>query len=159
MIGKWDFGGHQDISGAIAVADTLGIFGRHGVDAGAMFVSDGPFVWSGLYVYRNFDGADGRFGDVSIGATSTDPEATSVYASVDQADPARVVVVAINKATSDTLVGVELAHPVEFSAARVYALRPTSPDIQPTGTVRTVARNAFRLTLPASSVSVLVPVE
>jgi hypothetical protein len=158
-IGKWNFGGHQDISGTIAVADTLGIFGRFGVGAAAMTVSDGPFVWSGLYVYRNFDGAGGEFGDTSIAASTTDIESSSVYASVDATDPARVVVVAINKRDSDLLVGLEIAHPVEFSSASLYVVRRSYPDIQPIGTIDTVARNAFRWTLPAASVTVLVPIK
>ena len=48
-------------------------------------------------MFRNYDGANGSFGDTSIRATNSDAVNASVYASVDAGNADRMVMVAINK--------------------------------------------------------------
>lgn len=48
-------------------------------------------------VFTSYDDAGAHFGDTSIHALTSDGARTSVYASYDAQDPARTVVVAINK--------------------------------------------------------------
>ena len=54
--------------------------------------------WGAFRLFRNYDGAGGRFGDIGLRAASTDPISTSVYASRDERG--RLVVIAINKTPS-----------------------------------------------------------
>jgi hypothetical protein len=156
---EWNYGGGGHISGAVATADVLGIFGRDGVALACLWPlnSDERFTYAGLQVYRNFDGSGGAFGDVSISATSSDRAAASVYASIDRATPGRVVLVAINKRTQATRAGITVAHPSAFGRAEVYVLAGSSPQISKAADLTAVAQNAFSYSMPPLSVSILVP--
>jgi hypothetical protein len=71
---EWNYGGGTHISGAIASADVLGIFGQEGVGLACNWdlgVPE-PFMRAAFRAYRNFDGAGGQFGDTSIEATTSD---------------------------------------------------------------------------------------
>src|SRR6185436_7835768 len=55
---EYNYGGGAHISGGLAQADALGIFGREGVFAAAFWstASSEPFVDAAFAVYCNFDG-------------------------------------------------------------------------------------------------------
>jgi hypothetical protein len=157
-ITEYNYGGGQDISGGIAQADVLGIFGRYGVYAAALWElsSSEQFIYGAFDMYRNYDGAGGAFGDVAISATTSDVARTSVYASVDFGTDQRMVLVALNKTASSLTAGVAVTHTRRFSRAEVYRLTADSPTpirdtdlpLQPDGT--------FQAALPPYSVSTLV---
>ena len=163
LISSWGFGGDNHISGAIALADTLGIFGRDGVDAAMnfdMFISDETarqYLYAGFRMFRNFDGNMSCFGNISFRAVTDDVDQTSVYASYDADDPDRVVIVAINKAASSLTAGITIAHDTIFTRLSVYVLDDTGADIVAGQAVGAVDRNAFRYEMPPRSVSVLLP--
>ncbi|MBN1604981.1 MAG: hypothetical protein JW940_00020 [Polyangiaceae bacterium] len=108
-------------------------------------------------MYTNFDGAGASFGDTSIRAESSDVAKASVYASVDSADTNRVVIVAINRSTSELTAGITLAHPTTFESLEVYTLTERSASPVAGDPVDAAATNAFSYVMPAMSVSVLVP--
>ncbi len=98
-ITEYNYGGGDHISGGIAEADVLGIFGREGVFAAGEWPMSGnePFIAAGFQMYRNYNGANGAFGDTSVLASTSDNAASSIYASLDSQDPTHMVLVAINK--------------------------------------------------------------
>ena len=156
---EYNYGGANHISGAIAQADVLGIFGREGLYAATLWPleSNNSFIYGGFEIFRNYDGTNGSFGDTSIRATNSDPVNTSVYASVDAGNAARMVVVAINKTGGVLTAGIAVTHATQFHTAQVYALTSANsvpqrmlPDINITLT------NAFQYSMPANSVSTLV---
>jgi hypothetical protein len=106
--------------------------------------------------YCNYDGAGGRFGDTSIGAATSNPADTSVYASVDDARDDRLVLVAVNKSTGPTTAEILVNHGVELTRGTPWQITAAAPapargaDLPPT------ARNTFRLDMPPSSVTTLV---
>jgi len=156
---EWNYGGGGDITGAIATADVLGIFGRTGVSlANLWWVSAAePFTVAGVKAYRNFDGQAGEFGDIGIATSNSDTVNTSVYASLLSTNPGHVVVVAINKKRDAAInAGIQLAHPASFSKAKVYVLSGTSPSIQPAQDLSRTGTNAFVYAMPPRSVSILV---
>lgn len=155
-IGSWLFGGDTDISGAIAVADTLGIFGREDVDAAALLRGT-SFALLGFRIFTDYDGSGGHFGNFSIAANTSDVAASSAYASVDASAPDRVVIVLINKRAVTTRIGVRLAHPTMFSRARVLQLDGTATDITSGPDVPANAPNAFVAVLQPRSIEVLIP--
>jgi hypothetical protein len=158
-LGSWLFGGSNDISGAIAVADTLGILGREDVGAAALARAPGPFSLGGFHAFTNYDGQGSRFGDTSISAqvAEADAAAVSAYASVDEKSPSRVVLVLINKREVPTVVGLRLAHPTVFAAADVWQLGPASASIGYQGVLHATANNAFSYPMPPLTVAVVVP--
>jgi hypothetical protein len=155
---EWNYGGGTDISGAIASADVLGIFGRDGVDMAMMWPSDSEtFTYAAFDAFRNYDGAGAAFGDTSVQATTTDVPNSSVYASIDSTNVAQVVVVAINKATTTKVAGIVLNHPTSFTKAAVYVLTSAGTTLMAGTALSATAANAFRYSMPAQSVTVIVP--
>ena len=116
---EYNFGGGDHISGAIAQADVLGIFGREGVFAACWWDENkgDRFINAAFDLFLNYDGNNSRFGDTSIHARTDDVEATSVYASVDSRDRSRMTVVLINKT--------DRAHrrPVHRARGAVHSMR------------------------------------
>lgn len=96
---EYNYGGGQSISGAIAEADVLGIFGRYGVFAASHWVPTvkDPFIVAGFRAFLNFDGKGSRFGDMGLAVTGPDPEKESVYAALDAKNPKRMTLLIINK--------------------------------------------------------------
>ncbi len=157
-ITEWNYGGGGHISGAIATADVLGIFGRENVGLANFWElsEDESYTYAAFRAFRNFDGAGATFGDTSIQAANSDVSNASVYASIDAARPSRMVVVAINKSSAKKTAGIKVAHTSAYSQARVYTLTASGPSLKPGSAVSAVATNAFRYEMPAQSVSVLV---
>jgi Glycoside hydrolase family 44 len=158
-VSEWNYGGGQHISGAVAAADVLGVFGREGVALASYWPLNGneSFANAAFRAYRNFDGAGSAFGDTSIYASTSDVATATVYASVDAASSSRVVVVAINKSTASKTAGIKIAHPSTFGRLKVYTLTSAGAQLAAGTDVKAAAANAFRYTMPAMSVSVLVP--
>jgi hypothetical protein len=102
-ITEYNWGALDDINGALAEADVLGIFGREGLDLATIWGEPQP-TQPGAYafrMYRNYDGAGSRFGDVSVSATSSDQGRLAVYGAQRLCDKARTLMI-INK-TGDEL--------------------------------------------------------
>ncbi len=94
-IGEWNFGAEGHMSGGLAVAETLGRFGQHGLTSAFYWkfpAKDSPAFW-GFRAYRNYDGKGGRFLDRSLPTKS--PSGTSLFASTNDAKD-KVVAVALN---------------------------------------------------------------
>ena len=103
-IDEYNFGGLESINGAVTQADILGIFGREGLDLGALwptqaYNTQGPGNMA-FAIYRNYDGNKSTFGDTVLPSTSGTANANqgtlSVYAALRASDSA-VTVVVINK--------------------------------------------------------------
>ena len=116
-ITEYNYGGGEHVSGGVAQADALGIFGREDVFAAALWDLQGGmrYVDGAFALFCNYDGGGGRFGDTSIGASTSNHETTSVYASVDQGRDDRMVIVAVNKSTGPTTAEILVTHPVDFA--------------------------------------------
>lgn len=120
-ITEYSWGGAEHISGAVAQADILGIFGREGLDMGTIW---GPPEWNSplmfaFKMYRNYDDKGAGFGDQSLMASSADQGKLSVYAARRSADK-MVTVVVINKTFGELTSDVELEHLKTKKSAAVY---------------------------------------
>lgn len=106
-ITEYDFGGGAHVSGLLAQADVLGIFGREGVFCACIFGMDkeDPAQIAGFRAFRNFDGRGGAFGDRSLGVNGIDPEKASVYAALDSKNDRRMTLVLINKSSTELAFG------------------------------------------------------
>jgi len=157
-ITEWNYGGGQDISGAVAAADVLGIFGSYGVGMASYWaLADETYANLAFRAYRNFDGKGAAFGDTSIQATSSDVATATAYASVDSANPDRLVAIVINKSTSAKSAGITISHPSSFTSLAVYTLTSAGAKIVSGAAVPAAGQNTFVYAMPAMSVSVLVP--
>jgi len=156
---EWNYGGGGDISGGIASADVLGIFGRERVDIATFWPLNGneTYSYGAFRAFRNYDGAGGHVGDTSVRATTSDAGLTSVYATMDAANHNRVVLVVINKATTATTAALLLTAEVKFTKAKVFTLTSASATPQAAAGINVAAQNAFNYTMPAQSISIIVP--
>jgi hypothetical protein len=159
-ITEYNNGGGQHIAGTIAQADNLGIFGVQQLFAASMWpMSDKePYSLAGFRAYRNFDGDGHHFGDTSVEASSSDTARVAVYVSRDSTRPGRVVMVAINRSSSEqsaTITGQPLsgtAHRFQMTAATANKQSKVRP--VPAGT-QAVSGSSLTLALPALSVTTI----
>jgi hypothetical protein len=95
---EYGVGALADITGALAQADYLGIFGREDVYCAYAWGTardDEPGAFA-FRMFTNYDLKGSKFGDESVRASSSDFDALSAYASLDSAS-GDLLVMAINK--------------------------------------------------------------
>jgi hypothetical protein len=149
---EYAFGGGDNFSGGVAVADTLGIFGTTGIYMAGLVPSDVPdYEYSGLQIYTNYDGSGSKFGDISVEAVSDDN--TSVYAATGENSDNRLTVLYINKTNIAKNAEFTFVSSSDYNNVRVYGFDSTSADI----TERTdgdllVTDNIFEFEIPEMSV-------
>ncbi len=159
-IGEYSFGATNNINGAIAEADALGIFGREAVDMALLWPSGtwplesmavtSPVVYA-FRMFRNYDGLGAAFGDTSVNATSASQDKVAVYAAT-RTDGALTVMV-VNKreaaqSTKLTLTG------TTATTAKVFRYDASNPSIQKLANAGVTA-GSVSLSLPASSITLL----
>lgn len=154
-ITEYDYGGGDHISGAIAQADALGIFGREGVFAASLW-GEGTYQNAAFAMFLDYDGAGGAFGDTSIAANTSDIAQSAVYASMDASDPDRMVLVAINRTGAAITTGIAVTHDRLFDHAEAYLLTSAVRSPQRVADIEIELVNAFQYTMPAYSVTTLV---
>ncbi|MCC6811151.1 MAG: hypothetical protein IT381_27220 [Deltaproteobacteria bacterium] len=121
-ITEYNYGGGQHISGAIAQADALGIFGREGVYAANLwshgYQKGDSYVYSAFDMFLDYDGKGGRVGATGLQATTSDLDASSVYAMQDEKG---MQLVLINKTGANLNAAIDLGRG-DLKSARPYVL-------------------------------------
>ena len=86
-LSAWNFGATDSMSGAMTVAEVLGIMGREGLYYASFYPALDPSSPSyyAFKLYSNYDDEGGRFGDIAIEVESSFPDLVSAYASIDSA--------------------------------------------------------------------------
>ncbi len=154
-ITEWNFGADQNINGALAIAEVLGIYGREGVDLACYWAYTAPntFGYAAQKLFTNFDGKGGSFGFTSVQAESSNYDLISCYAALDSATGNLMVLVLNKSQVADLTPAIQVAHS-QASRAHVYQINEDSPQIQPLADVH-VSGGKVMLTLPASSITLL----
>ncbi|MDR3771991.1 MAG: glycoside hydrolase family 44 protein, partial [Terracidiphilus sp.] len=110
---EYNWGGQENINGAVAQADILGIFGNYGLDMATLWGPPDPTTQvPGLMayeIYRNYDGKNSMFGDIALASTSVSQGALSVYGALRTFDNA-ITVMVINKTYGDLTSTITLAN-------------------------------------------------
>lgn len=157
-ISEYNWGALDNINGAVAQADVLGIFGREGLDLATLWApptSGQPGAYT-FRMYRNYDGAHSKFGDTAVQATSADQGQLAVYAARRSSDFALTIMV-VNKSLTQTLTSnlslsgfspAPLASVYRYSAADLAHI-VHRPD-------QVVTSNGFTADYPPQSITLLV---
>jgi mannan endo-1,4-beta-mannosidase len=125
---EYSFGGGDNVSGGIAVAETLGIFGESGVYMAGLVPSEDPaYELAGLKLFTDFDGAGSSFAPVSVAADTVSD--TLVYASTDEGSDARLTVVALNPTENVISNRFIMAAQTRYKDVRIYSFNAESPEI------------------------------
>jgi hypothetical protein len=148
---EYNYGGESDISGGIAEADVLGVYGKYGVHLGCLWLLHGTpppsYASAAFNLYLNYDGNGGKFGTTSVAETDSDTVNSSAYASVDASNNLHLVV--LNKSyTAATGFTFQISGSTTYASAQVYAFDANGSAI----TLRApavVANNQLSYTLPA----------
>jgi hypothetical protein len=165
-IDEYNWGGQENINGAIAQADILGIFGREGLDMGVLWGPPNPATQiPGLVafeVYRNYDGSGAKFGDMALASTSANQGQLAVYGAQRTADGALTIVV-LNKTYGDLTSTLSLPNLTATGPAQVYlysaanlAALVSQPAITVTAPPTGSTTSSLSTTFPGQSITLLV---
>jgi hypothetical protein len=128
---EYNWGGEEDISGALALADILGIFGREGLDLACYWSTpaEGSFAAAAYALYRNSDGAGAHFGGEGLLTRweGDPPENLSVYAALDRGARIATVII-VNKSSLPRSLRLRWQG-MEVSAGPGYVLESKGPRV------------------------------
>jgi hypothetical protein len=157
---EFQFGGYDDISGTITLADVLGIYGRYGVYAANHWGTPGPNGFLAYDLYCDYDGNKSTFGNTSVRAVmanKSDKLESSIYASIKDESVKQLHLIVLNKNMEKPINGrfliVEPNH--SYASAQIYAVEGDGKQIVYKGEVD-VKDNEFEYTLPEMSVAHIV---
>jgi|GEM_PF-6128925 len=161
-ISEYAYGGNDDITGGLAQADVLGIFGRYGVHNANWWklydqsnpTSTAAFISPAFRLYTNYDGAGSAFGDTGVPATTTDVPNTSLYAAIQGTDERRLTLVVLNKSTQPITGSFTLTSGVSYATARAWQLTAATASLVSKPNF-TLTGNQFTYTLPARSATAI----
>jgi uncharacterized protein (TIGR03437 family) len=153
---EYNFGALDDINGALAQADLLGIFGYQGLDAAALWGPPAP-TDPGAYafkIYRNYDGIGSTFGETSVQSISTDQSQLSVYGALRS--DGNLTAMVINKTGKDLSSTLTLASFSAGSAAAVwrYGTANLNSIVKEPGV--SVGGGEISTVFPANSITLLI---
>jgi hypothetical protein len=149
--------GNKLITDALAEADMLGIFGAYQVDFANMWNTPKPTdpIAYAFRLYRDYDGAGGRFGETELQAVTTDQTQLAIYASQRTSDGA-VVLVILNKTTAAIETTLALANFVPSGNATAYSYTAANlTQIVSQGSV-SISDGTLSYGFPAYSATVIV---
>jgi hypothetical protein len=176
-ITEYNWGGQENINGAVAQADILGIFGSYGLDEATLWgppdlnptppnLPQTPGLMA-FEIFRNYDGHKSTFGDTALSSTSANQGTLAVYGAVHTSGPSNgtVTVVVINKTYGSLTSTVSLANlssTVTTAQAFLYSssnlnaiVGPSTVTVTPPptgGTTSTIVNYTF----PAQSITLFV---
>lgn len=156
---EYNFGGGDHISGGIAVADALGIFGEYGVHMACLKPNseDTSYQKSGINIYTNYDGKGGSFGSTAVRSDNGGDIMSSVYASIDGSDETALKVLLINKNQSTVKsADIRISSDAEFESAEVYSFNEDSAKIVLSDEEIEIADNRFSFEMEPLTVYMLV---
>jgi hypothetical protein len=102
-ITEYNWGAESHANGGTTQADVLGIFGREGLDVATRWTAAATNtpVHRAFKMYRNYDGHNSAFGDISVRAVAPNPDELAVFGAVRSSDGA-LTVMAIHKRLTGT---------------------------------------------------------
>ena len=156
-ITEYNWGGQKSVNGALAQADLLGIFGREALDIATLW---GPpdRTWpaaNAFRIYRNYDGAGGKYGDTWVRSTSSDQSSVAMFTSLRSSDGALTIMV-VNKSATAQAAHITLAHFAPAGKANVYSFSAANTGAVVHGADVWMRPNGVTMSFPASSITLVV---
>ena len=126
---EYDFGGGEDISGAIAQTDFLGILAEYGVYFASIWSFDkNQYQLAAINLFTNYDGKGSRFGDNLISAKSEDDYLVSSFAATSKDDNKLRIILCNKEIHEETKVTIQLSGG-NYKKAKGYLLDKSSANI------------------------------
>jgi len=155
-ITEYNWGAPDAITGAIAQADILGIFGREQLDYGTIWTSLSPTSPAAFAfkIYLNYDGNGSQFGGTSVSATSDNPDELSIFAA-KRYDSVLTIVV-LNKTSAAITDSIGLANFTPAGAAQVWQYSSANLGAIVRQSDISLNSSGLSTTFPAQSITLLV---
>ena len=150
-ISEYNYGGENHISGGLAMADALGIYGKYGVDFGFYWQMETQtaFTSAAFKLYRNYNGSNGTFGSVSVNAATGDSVRTSIYASVVSSVNTELHLILLNKSFDSTMTAtITITSPETYESVRIWSFDSSSATIRERLPAPAITGNAFTCAIP-----------
>ncbi|HEV3410006.1 MAG TPA: glycoside hydrolase family 44 protein, partial [Chthoniobacterales bacterium] len=154
-ITEYNYGASDHISGGVAIADVLGIFGRYQV-AGCFWPlqSNNSYVAAAFQLYRNYDGAGAKFGTISLEALASDNAKAAVHAARTTGGKLTVLVTNRSRTLARTAAfQISVAAGRTLNALKAYRLTSAGAQVQAVANPPALTGNNFSDTLAAMSAS------
>jgi len=155
-ITEYNWGAENHINGATAQADILGIFGREGLDIAARWTTPDASTptYKAIKMYRNYDGNQSTFGDVSVSAGGTNPDNVAVFAAQRTSDNALTLMVISKYLSGTTPVSIAMSNFSATGTAQRYQLTSSNAITHPADL--SFSGSSVTFTAPAQSITLLV---
>ncbi len=152
-ITEYDYGGGEHISGGIAMADVLGIFGKYSIYFATYWNSEsGTYTSAAFKLYRNYDGNYGTFGDTKVKSETDDVADMPVYASINGKDDSSLHVIVINRDMSNTQTAhFTITSPQEYKSGVAWGFDRIDAKIKIKANIAEIKKNSFSLEIPPLS--------
>ena len=153
-ITEYSWGALGTVNGALAQADVLGIFGREGLGLAALWGpptarQPGAFAFR---MYINYDGRGGKFGDVSVRASSNFQGELAIFAAEEKTTGALTLMI-INKTSRSLSAPIALKHFTPAGSLQGWRYGAANPSRIVTMAKRTLTGVTFANTFPANSMT------
>ena len=130
---EYFYGGSSNVSGGIAQADVLGIFGKYGIYSGFLWGTADQYISSGYQIYTNYDGKSHRFGSTGISATTDNVQGSSVYASIEGTNEDSLHLMVINKSNLSMPCNFAVNSAGVYKSAQLWGFNSASTSLASTG--------------------------
>jgi hypothetical protein len=156
-VSEYNWGALDDVNGALAQADVLGIFGREGLDLATLW-SPPTSAQPGAYAFRmylNYDGAGAKFGDTSVRAQSADQSQLAIYGAARGSDGALTLML-VNKTGASLTSTITLAGFAPAATAHMYHYGAAAPTAIVHDADVAVSGATLTGTFPANAIALLI---
>lgn len=151
---EFEYGGENNISGALAIDDVLGVFAKYGVYFASYWQgsAQSPYISAAYKMYRNYDGNNSTFGEYSLPSQTSDSLDCSIYGSItDSANEIHLIV--INKNLNQSVAAeFSIDSPIRILSGRVWELNRSSSEIHELDSVTDISDNSFSYQLNPGTV-------
>lgn len=154
---EYNWGAENDIGGATAQADILGIFGREGLDLATRWATPttGTPAYLAMKMFRNYDGNRSTFGDTSVAClNSTNTDLVSAFAAARTNDGALTVLVINKQLLASATISLALTNFSPASPVEVWQLTAANSITRLADLVLVGAQ--FTNTVPPQSITLFV---
>ncbi|WP_234122456.1 glycoside hydrolase family 44 protein [Clostridium hydrogenum] len=148
---EYDYGGENHITGGIAEADVLGIFGKYGVYNSNFWQcqDDDSYIQSAFNLYNNYDGNNSTYGDTNVKCNTSDVTNSSAYASVVSKDGSKLHLIVLNKNyDSPVNFNFNISSDKQYKSGKVWGFDKNSTAVIQKQGITNIANNKFTYKIP-----------
>lgn len=160
MIGEYDYGHDDDISHGIGIADFLGVCATNNVNIATRWdltpvgnnnntTTSSNYTGSAYRLFRNYNGANGTYGDKAINTTFNNIDKSSVWASIDSDDNDLHIILLNKEISSSCTFSINLNQPsYNYTIQDIYGFDATNTTISSRTHNGNINNGILSITLP-----------